>query len=107
MLFKEGVCYDQCVLLAKLLAFALLHFVLQGKFCLLFQVSLDFLLFYSIPYSEKDTFFWLLVLEGLVGLIELFNFSLFSIAGQGIDLDYCDIEWFALNDLKQRSFCRF
>ena len=28
--------------------------------------------------------------------IEPFNFSLFSITGQDIDLDYCDIEWFAL-----------
>ena len=28
--------------------------------------------------------------------IEPFNFSFFSIAGQGIDLDYSDIEWFAL-----------
>ena len=28
--------------------------------------------------------------------IELFNFSFFSVTGQGIDLDYCDIEWFAL-----------
>ena len=36
------------------------------------------------------------VLEGLVGFIEPFNFSFFSITGRGIDLDYCDIEWFAL-----------
>ena len=28
--------------------------------------------------------------------IEPFNFSFFSITGQGIDLDYHDIEWFAL-----------
>ena len=28
--------------------------------------------------------------------IELFNFSFFSITAWGIDLDYCDIEWFAL-----------
>ena len=28
--------------------------------------------------------------------IELFNLNFFSITGQGIDLDYCDIEWFAL-----------
>ena len=28
--------------------------------------------------------------------MELFNFSFFSITGQGIDLDYHDIEWFAL-----------
>ena len=28
--------------------------------------------------------------------IEAFNLSFFSITGWGIDLDYCDIEWFAL-----------
>ena len=28
--------------------------------------------------------------------LELFNFSFFSITDWGIDLDYCDIEWFAL-----------
>ena len=38
----------------------------------------------------------MLVLEGLVGLHRLFNFSFFSITGLGIDLDYRDIEWFAL-----------
>ena len=26
--------------------------------------------------------------------IQLFNFSFFSVTGWGIDLDYCDIEWF-------------
>ena len=35
MLLEEGVCYDQCFLLAKLLAFGLLHLVLQGQTCLL------------------------------------------------------------------------
>ena len=38
----------------------------------------------------------MLVLEGLIGFIELFNFSFFSITGWGIGLDYSDIEWFAL-----------
>ena len=42
----------------------------------------------------------MLVLKGLVGLhrtVQLQHyFSFFSITGQGIDLDYCDIEWFAL-----------
>ena len=28
---------------------------------------------------------------------EAFNFSFFSVTGWGIDLDYCDIEWFALD----------
>ena len=34
-----------------LLAFALLHFVLQGPTCLVLQVSLDFLLLHSSPLS--------------------------------------------------------
>ena len=35
--------------------------------------------------------------------IELFNFSFFSIIGQGIDLDYCDTEWFALEMNRDHS----
>ena len=29
-------------------------------------------------------------------MVKPFNFNFFSIIGWGIDLDYCDIEWFAL-----------
>ena len=35
--------------------------------------------------------------------IEPFNFSLFSITGWGIDLDYGDIEWFALETNRDHS----
>ena len=35
--------------------------------------------------------------------MELFNFSFFSITGQGIDLDYHDIEWFALEMKRDHS----
>ena len=42
----------------KLLAFALLHFVLQGQACQLLQVSPDFLLLCSNPYFEKVGFFF-------------------------------------------------
>ena len=35
--------------------------------------------------------------------IELFDFSIFSISGQDIDLDYCDIEWFALETNRVHS----
>ena len=35
--------------------------------------------------------------------IEPFNFSFFSITGRGIDLDYCDIEWFALEMSRDHS----
>ena len=50
-----------------LLAFALLHFVLQGQTFLLPQVSLDLLL-YFILLQWKGLFFLALVLEVLVGL---------------------------------------
>ena len=45
----------------------------------------------------------MLVLKGLVGLIEPFKFSFFSITGWGIGLDYCDIEWFALEMYRDHS----
>ena len=45
----------------------------------------------------------MLILEDLVGLHRNFNFSSFSITGQGIDLDHCDIEWFALEMNRDHS----
>ena len=47
VLLEEGVCYDQYVILAKLLAFVLLYSVLQDLICLLLQVFLDFLHLHS------------------------------------------------------------
>ena len=35
--------------------------------------------------------------------MEPFNFSFFSVTGWGIDLDYCDIEWFALETNRDYS----
>ena len=58
----------QCSLDKTLLAFALLHFVLQDQTCLLFQVSLDFLFLHSSPLWWKGyLFFLVLILEFLVG----------------------------------------
>ena len=45
----------------------------------------------------------MLVLKGLGGLHRTFNFSFFSVTGWGIDLDYCDIEWFALETNRDHS----
>ena len=45
----------------------------------------------------------MLVLEGLVGLHRTIQLQLFSITGQGIDLDYCDTEWFALEMNRDHS----
>ena len=52
---------------SNLLTFALLHIVLQGQTCLLFQVSLDFYFCIPILYDEKEIFFFLvLILEGVI-----------------------------------------
>ena len=45
----------------------------------------------------------MLVLEGLVCLHQNSQFSVFGISGWGIDLDYCDIEWFALETNRGHS----
>ena len=48
----------------------------------------------------------MLVLKGLVGLHRTFielNFSFFSVTGWGINLDYRDIEWFALEMNRDHS----
>ena len=43
------------------------------------------------------------VLEGLVGLHRSIQLQLVSITGWGIDLDYCDIEWLALEMNRDHS----
>ena len=45
----------------------------------------------------------MIVLEDPVGLQKPFNFSFFSITVWGIDLDYCDIEWFVLKTNRDHS----
>ena len=50
---EDSVCYHQCILLAKLLASVLFHFVLQDLICLFLQVSLYFLLLHSNPLKWK------------------------------------------------------
>ena len=45
----------------------------------------------------------MLVLKGLVGLHRTVQISFFSITGQGIDFDYHDIEWFALETNRDQS----
>ena len=45
----------------------------------------------------------MLALEGLVGLHKTVQLQFFSINGWGIGLDYCDIEWFALETNRNHS----
>ena len=45
----------------------------------------------------------MLVLEGLVGFHRTIQLQLLQHISEGIDLDYCDIEWFALEMNRDHS----
>ena len=51
----------------------------------------------------KKVSFLVLVLESLVGLHRTVQLSFFGISGWDIDLDYCDVEWFALEMNRDHS----
>ena len=95
VLLEEGVCYDQCILFAKLC------YLWPVLFCtprpnLPVTPGYLFLLLHSSSLWRKGHLFGVLVLEGLLGLHRTIQLQLFSISGWNIDLDYCYIEWFAL-----------
>ena len=92
-----------CSLGKTLLAFSLLHSKLQGQTCLLLQVSLDFLLFYSSPLWWKGHLFLVFILEGLVGHCGTIQLKLFQHQRLGHRLE---LLWYWMLCLRneQRSF---
>ena len=74
----------------------------KAKFAHYFRYLLISYFCIVVPYDEKDIFFCG-VLEGLYVIIEPFSFSFFSITDWDIDLDYCNIEWFALETNRYHS----
>ena len=51
----------------------------------------------------KGHLFWVLILEGLVGLCRTIQLQLLQHYWWGLDLDYHDIEWFALGTNRDHS----
>ena len=49
-----------------------------------------------VPYNEKDIFWGVLILKGLVSLHGTVQLQLLQRYLFGIDLDCCDVEWFTL-----------
>ena len=80
-----------------LLAFALLHFVLQGQVACFSRYLLTSYFCIPISSNEKDIVFLLLVLEGLVGLQRTVQFQLLWHSWLEHRLGYCDNEEFALD----------
>ena len=102
--WSDGTGSPVCSLGKALLAFALLHSVLQGQICLILQVSLDFL--FCIPFPYNKNLFWVLVLEGLVGLHRIIQLQLLQhywSRHRLVLLWY----WMVCLGNEQRSFCRF
>ena len=56
-----------------------------------------------VPYNEKDVFFGVLVLKGLVGLHRTVQLQLLQHYWSGHRLGYRDIEWFALEMKRDHS----
>ena len=61
--------------------------------------------YFCIPvsYNEEDIFFWMLVLEGLVGLHRTIQHQLLQHYWSGHRLNYCDIAWLALEMNRDHS----
>ena len=105
VLSEESVCYE-CILLTKLLDFALFHFVLQDQTCLLLQVSLDFQLLHSSPLWWVGYLFLVSVLGGIVGLHRLsqLQFLPHQCLAHRLWTPWCSMVCLGK---KVRSFCRF
>ena len=89
-----------------LLAFALLHSVLQGQICLLLQVFLDFLLLHSSPLWWEGHLFGVLVLKGLIGFHRTIQLQLLQHYWLGHRLGLL-LYWMVCLENEQRSFCGF
>ena len=95
-----------CSLGKTLLAFALLHFVLQDQSCLLLWVSLNFLLLHSRPLWCKGHLLRVLVLEVLIGLHRTIQLELLQHYWLGHRLGLLWY-WMVLLGNELRAFCHF
>ena len=83
--------------LGKTVSLCLLHFVLQGHTCLLLQAIFWLPTLHSSPLWWKGHLFFGVSSRRPCRSSENHSkFSFFSISGWGTELDYCDVEWFAL-----------
>ena len=103
---RAYLLWPVCSLGKTLLAFSLLHSVLQGQICLLLQVFLDFLFLPSSPQKGKGHLFWMLVLDVLIGLHRTVQLQLLQHYWSGHRLG---LLWYWMDCLgnEQRSFCHF
>ena len=92
MLLEEGVCYDQCFLLAKLY-WSLPCFILysKAKFACYSRYFLTFYFCIPVPYNEKDFFLILIKMQLMSNISVPYQVpqlvkNLFASAGDARDL---------------------
>ena len=92
-----------CSLGKTLLAFALLHSVFQDQISCYPTCFLTSYFCIPVPYNEKDIFFLVLLLRGLVGLHRTIQLQLLQHYWLGHRLGLLWCEWFALEMNKDHS----
>ena len=102
---EECVCYEPCILLAKLLACALLHSVFQGQICLYSWCFLTSYFCLPFPYNEKDIFLGGRLKRSCRSHRNV-QFQLLQCywSGHILGLPW---HWMVCLGNEQRSFCRF
>ena len=101
VLLEEGICYDQCIFLENSISLC------PALFCiprpnLPFTPGVSWLPTFAFHSPiMKRTSFW--GVSSKRPCMSSFSFSFFTVNGLGIDLDYCDIEWFALETNRDHS----
>ena len=103
MLLEEDVCYDQCILLANSVSLCPASFCTPRPNLPVFPDISRLPTFAFQPPIMKRTSFGGVSSRRSCSLHRSVQLQLFSITGQGIDLDYCDSEWFALEMNKDHS----
>ena len=103
VLLNESVCYDQCVLLAKLRVLPCFILCSKAKFVCYSRYFLTSYFCIPIPYNEKDIFWGVLALEGLVGLPRTIQLQFLQHYWSGHRLGLPCIEWFALETNRNYS----
>ena len=105
-LLEKGIFYDQHVFFDKtLLAFVLIHFVFQDQTCLLFQVSLEFLLLHSNLLWWKGHLFGFSSRKCCMSSKNWSTLTSYTqLQGHRLGLLWC---WVVCLGNKLRSFCHF
>ena len=103
---RECFLWPVCSLGKTLLAFTLLHLYFKAKLACYSRYLLISYFCILVPYDEKDIFYWVLVLEGVVGLHRTVQFQLLQHYSLGHRLGLLWY-WMICLGKEARSFCPF